>query len=96
MRLLEATMDYWDYHGWAFLLGCAAFPRFTTLFFASTPFGVGSWIAWLFVPHLLVAYLATQFFWDTNPGLCVLAWIIGVSATFGESKGASRAIAPKS
>ena len=33
------------------------------------------WIGWVLTPRLVVAILATTFYWDTNPILCVLAWI---------------------
>ena len=68
-------MDFWDVHGWLFLIGIAAFPRLTMLLAVSVPFGWLAWLGWLFVPSLLVAILATNYYWDTNPVLCVLAWL---------------------
>lgn len=68
-------MNFWDVHGWLFLVGIAAFPRLTMLLAVSVPFGWLAWLGWLFVPSLLVAILATNYYWDTNPVLCVLAWI---------------------
>lgn len=34
------------------------------------------WLGWLFTPRFVAAILATSFYWDTNPILCILAWII--------------------
>jgi hypothetical protein len=60
------------------------------LFAVSTPFGILAWIGWLFVPHLTVAILATNFYWDTNPVLCVIAWFVAIGGTAGEGKVASK------
>ena len=82
-------MDFWSAHGWLFLIGVMVFPRITLLLFSFTPFGWWHWLAWAFAPHLLVAALATRYYWDTNPLMCVAAWIIGITATFGEGKTAN-------
>ena len=52
-------MDFWQVHGWLFLIAAAVFPRLTMLFAVSVPFGLLAWAGWLFVPHLTVAVLAT-------------------------------------
>jgi hypothetical protein len=76
-------MDFWQVHGWFFLIGLVVFPRLTMLIagtvwkfmsFAS-PWGILAWIGWVVAPSFLVAILATTFYWDTNPGLCVCAWV---------------------
>ena len=53
----EPQMDFWQVHGWLFLVGATLFPRLTMLFAVSMPFGLLAWIGWLFVPHLTVANL---------------------------------------
>ncbi len=83
-------MDFWQVHGWLFLIGAAIFPRLTMLFFVSVPFGWLAWAGWLFFPHLTVAILATTYYWHTNPVLCVIAWIVALGGTAGEGKVASR------
>lgn len=86
-------MNYWDVHGFFFLLGCAFFPRITTLFFATMSFGFWTLVGWLFAPHLLVAILATTIYWDTNPLLVVVAWFFAFGGTAGEAsvtRGVSR------
>ena len=85
-------MDFWDVHGVGFLLAAAFFPRLAMLFAVSVPFGWLAWTGWVFAPHLTVAILATTFYWDTNPVLCVIAWLCAFAGTGGESaaaKGAS-------
>ena len=79
-------MDFWQVHGLVFLIFITFFPRLTMLFAVTVPFGIIAWVAWLFIPHILVAFLATTYYWDTNPILCVIAWIVAFGGTFGESK----------
>jgi len=33
------------------------------------------WFGWVLTPRLVIAIVATSVYWDTNPILCVLAWI---------------------
>jgi hypothetical protein len=84
-------MDFWDVHGVGFLLACVCFPRLTLLFGVATPFGPLAWIGWLFFPRLVIAILATNMYWDTNPVLCVLAWM----NAFGGAAGATKAAASR-
>ncbi|MDP2052990.1 MAG: hypothetical protein Q8L75_05105 [Acidobacteriota bacterium] len=82
-------MDFWQVHGWLFLICVAIFPRLTMLFAVSAPFGFLAWAGWLFFPHLTVAILATTYYWDNNPVLCVIAWFVALGGTAGEGKVAS-------
>lgn len=84
-------MNFWDVHGWLFLVAITVFPRLTMLFAVAVPFGPLAWIGWLFVPHLTVAIFATQYYWDTNPVLCVIAWFVALSGTATEGKCVSAA-----
>lgn len=85
-------MDFWQVHGIWFLIFIALFPRLTMLF-TSIAFGLGvlGWLGWIFAPHLTVAILATIYYWDTNPGLCVIAWLVAIGGTGVETKTASKA-----
>jgi len=38
----------------------------------------GFFLGWLFLPRITVAILATNFYWHTNPFLCIMAWIWAV------------------
>ncbi|OGN02712.1 MAG: hypothetical protein A2655_03310 [Candidatus Yanofskybacteria bacterium RIFCSPHIGHO2_01_FULL_43_42] len=70
-------MDFWQVHGshgWLFLILITLFPRLTMLFAVTVPFGWLAWLGWGLSPSLLVAILATTYYGDTNPGLCVIAW----------------------
>jgi len=70
-------MDFWEVHGIFFILFMIFLPRLTMLFtgicFAWA--GFWFWVGWLIAPRLTVAILATTVYWDTNPVLCVLAWV---------------------
>lgn len=79
-------MDFWQVHGIFFLIFITLFPRLTMLFAVTVPFGFLAWFGWLFFPHLTVAILATQYYWQTNPILCVIAWFVALAGTGGEAK----------
>lgn len=83
---IRGSMDFWDVHGIFFLIFITFFPRLTMLFAVTIPFGLLAWLGWLFVPHLTVAILATQYYWHTNPILCIIAWFIALAGTSGEAK----------
>ena len=78
-------MNFWQVHGILFLLCITFFPRITLLF-TGGPFGILAWLGWVFVPHFLVAILATTFYWHTNPILCVISWFVAFGGTGGEAK----------
>lgn len=61
------------------------------LFAVVTPFGWLAWLGWVFCPHLLVAVLATQRYWDTNPVLVIIGWILAFGGTGSEGAIAKRA-----
>ena len=86
-------MDFWQVHGFWFLFFIVLFPRLTMLFAVMVPFGWLAWLGWFFTPRLLVAILATTCYWDTNPVLCVFAWLNmlggGSASTAGTTKVAS-------
>lgn len=79
-------MDFWAVHGIFFLIFVTLFPRLTMLFAVTIPFGWLAWLGWLIAPHLTVAVLATQYYWQTNPILCIIAWFVAFAGTGGEAK----------
>jgi len=81
-------INFWDAHGWFFILFLALFPRLTMLF-TGICFAVGGplfWIGWILAPRLTVAILATCTYWDTNPVLCVFTWLWAIGGEGGEKK----------
>lgn len=51
------------------------------LIITAFPIGFWSWVGWLFCPRLLAAILATHYYWNTNPVLCVVTWIVALGTT---------------
>lgn len=68
-------VDFWDIHGIFFILFMFLFPRLTMLFATTVGGGLLYWFGWFFCPGLVVAILATTYFWQTNTVLCIFTWI---------------------
>lgn len=77
-------------HPYLLLVGLACVPRITLLLVGG-PFALLGWLGWTFAPHLTVAIMATHMYWETNPGLCVVAWLFALGGTGGETSTARRA-----
>jgi energy-coupling factor transporter transmembrane protein EcfT len=74
-----------DLHPYLLLMGLALFPRVTMLFVGG-PFSALAWAGWFFCPHVVVAIFATTEYWNTNPVLCVIAWMFAFAGTSGEAR----------
>ncbi len=80
------TDNFWDYHGVLFLIAITLFPRLTLLL-SSVPFGgLFWWLGWLFAPRILVAILATITYWNNNPVLVTLSWLIAIGLESSEKR----------
>ena len=77
-------VNYWDVRGVFFLFFITLFPRLTLLFSSVVSGGFLWWLAWLFAPRFLVAYLATIAYWNTNPILVILSWVIALGGETSE------------
>lgn len=82
-------MNFLDDHGVLTLICLALFPRLTLLLASFVSGGLLWWLGWLFTPHLLVAFLSLNY-WDTNPVLVVVAWLIALGGTRAETKIATK------
>jgi hypothetical protein len=78
-------MNFFDQHGVITLICLAIFPRLTLLIATFATGGVLWWFGWIFTPHLLVAILSLQY-WNTNPVLVIVAWLMAVGGTGAETK----------
>lgn len=80
-------MSFWAVHGeiggLIFLFFLLVLPRITMLVAVATPFGLLAWIGWLICPRIVAAFIGTSMYWDTNPVLCVFAWLFALGATSG-------------
>ncbi len=74
--------DYWQNHGWLFLIAISFFPRITLLV-ATLWGGFFWWLGLLFFPRILVAGLATVYYWQENPILVIFAWLIALGGGVG-------------
>ena len=78
------TSNYWDFHGAGLLIGLALLPRLTLLLSSIATGGVVWWLGWIFAPRILVATLATVAYFEANPILVVIAWLIALGGECGE------------
>lgn len=76
--------NFWDYHGFFFILFMFFFPRLTMLFATVIHGSFLFWLGWLVVPRLTVAILATTYYWQQNTTLCVITWIWAFSGEYVE------------
>jgi len=76
--------NFWDFHGVLFLIFISFFPRLT-LFFSTVPFGgLLWWLGLIFAPRILVAVLATMTYWNQNPLLVLIAWLVAFGGETSE------------
>ncbi len=74
----------WDKHNIFFLIFITIFPRLTLLF-SSVPFGgLFWWLGFIFTPRILVAILATMAYWQHNPILVLISWLVALGGESGE------------
>ena len=81
-------MDFFDNHGLITLFGLAIFPRLTLLLGSFATGGVVWWLGFFIAPPFLVAVLSIPY-WDSNPILVTIAWIMAFTGTGCESHLAS-------
>jgi hypothetical protein len=76
--------NYWDHHGVWFLIFITLFPRLTLLF-SSVPFGgFFWWLGFFFSSIFLVSILATIAYWNQNPVLVLISWLVTLGGESGE------------
>ena len=76
--------QFWEQHGFLFLLFITIFPRLTLLLSNVVTGGLIWWLAWLFAPRILIATLATLVYWNQNPILVVLSWLVAFGGESSE------------
>ena len=76
--------DFWQERGAFFLIFGTIFPRLTLLFSSVAFGGLFWWLGFIFAPRILVAVLATMSYWENNPILVVIAWLVAISGETGE------------
>ncbi|MBT4763248.1 MAG: hypothetical protein HOO06_16255 [Bdellovibrionaceae bacterium] len=76
--------NFWDKRGLFFLFFVSLFPRLTLLFSSVAFGGIFWWLGFIFVPRWLVAVLATLSYWNENPILVIIAWLVCLSGESSE------------
>jgi hypothetical protein len=82
----QETANFWNVHTFLFLIGITFFPRITVFFFSHVVGGLVFWIFFLIFPRIVIPILAAYHYWDTNPVLVILSFIICLSAETGEKE----------
>lgn len=85
--LTFGTVDFFQNHGFFFLLFITFFPRLTLIFSSVVSGGIIWWAGLIFCPRILVASLATMAYFHTNPILVVMSWLIAFGGEVMEKKG---------
>lgn len=83
-------VNYWESRGIFFLFFITLFPRLTLLFSSVAFGGLFWWLGFFFAPRILVAVLATLAYWQTNPVLVTMAWLIALGGETNEKFWATR------
>lgn len=76
--------NYWHHHGLFFLIFITLFPRLTLLLSSVMSGGLIWWLAWLVTPRILVATLATLSYWQQNPLLVAISWLVAIGGETSE------------
>ena len=84
------TVDFFQKHGFFFLIFITFFPRLTLVFSSIATGGFLWWLSFIFCPRILVATLATVSYFHTNPVLVIISWLIALGGEVFEKWGIGR------
>lgn len=87
MKTQFGTVDFFQKHGYFFLIFITFFPRLTLLFSSVATGGFLWWLGFIFCPRILVASLATVSYFHTNPVLVTISWIVALGGETMEKAG---------
>lgn len=76
--------SYWNNHGIFFLIFITFFPRLTLIFSSVASGGILWWLGFFFAPRILVSFLATLAYWNENPILVLISWMIALGGESSE------------
>lgn len=89
MQTVFGRVDFFQNHGFFFLIFITLFPRLTLLFSSVATGGFLWWLGFIFCPRILVASLATVAYFHTNPVLVIISWIVALGGETMEKAGIS-------
>jgi hypothetical protein len=85
------STSFFEYHTFFQLLGWVLFPRMMFWFFSAIHGGFFFWAGVFFFPRIMVAIMATTYYWSSNPFICIIAWIVALSGEATEKAAISSA-----
>ena len=72
-------MDFWNQHTVLFVIGLILWPRILLLYFGFIPpMHIPPILGMLFVPRIFLTGILTATYWNTNPILIVICWILAI------------------
>jgi len=77
-NVVSEGIGFWGRHGILYLFGATFFPKMVLLYCIITLRPWYFWLLWSTCPHMLVAVLAYQRYWETDPLLVLVAVLYGV------------------
>ena len=84
------NVNYFEKRGVLFLIFITFFPRLTLLLSSVASGGILWWLSWLFFPRILVATLATFAYFQTNPILVTISWLVAFGGESFEKRTITR------
>jgi len=70
-------VNFWNQHTVLFVIGLVLWPRMLLIYFGLLPpMTIPPILGMIFVPRLFLAGTMTAMYWDTNPILVTICWIM--------------------
>lgn len=74
-------MDFWDAHGIFFIIGIIFWPRMLMLYFGMiAPMQIDAIVGWALVPRIYSMSLISHVYYDKNPTLITICWVLAIVA----------------
>lgn len=72
-------MDFWNQHDIWFVIGLILWPRVLLIYFGLIPpMSIPPILGMTLIPRLSLAGIMTSTYWETNPTLVVICWIMAI------------------
>jgi len=81
----QSAGDFFQHHTVLILVGWLLFPRIMFWFISAITGGFLFWVGVFCCPYLMAAWWATIYYWQTNPDICIGAWIMVLLGSYMEN-----------
>jgi len=72
-------VDFWAQHSILFVIGLILWPRILLIYFGFiAPMSIPPILGMVFVPRMFLTGILTPMYWEVNPILIVICWILSV------------------